>query len=271
MTVPRMNRIFALTASSISTADLLIPWRFGHYGAESDGPLTTPTTSLPSVGKYAWSASLLGSHPFHDVDTASKLTTAIITELELARNSINEDGSPNTALPFPGDVLRDDDMDTLTGKEIRFGPASAYPDDYVRFTAGGRSDYFTNDSKYEEFFFIEVDGDIELVGNAFTLESDTDVIITVEDQTASVTVGTPTEYKVWGELKELGLTQGISTSGSVFTTTREQQATCTIRYDARFLAGEILTDDLGREWRITSSRPLRDRRFIQYELSLDLV
>ena len=269
--VPRMNRVFTLTASAISTTEALIPWRYGHYGAEADGPLTTPVTSLPSVGKYAWSASLLGSHAFDDVDTANKIVAATITELELGRNSVNEDGSPNTALPPPGEILRDDDTDTLTGKEVRFGPASLYPDSYVKFTAGGRSDYFTTDSRYLEFFFITVDGSISKVGSNWTLEPDTDIIVTVQDQTADVSVATPSSYTVWGELREFGIQQNITTSGTVFTTGREQTATLTIRYNPKYLVGEKVVDDLDREWRVTSSRPIGDRRFIQYDLALDVV
>ena len=265
--VPRLNRVFTLTASSISTTEILIPWRYTVYGAQADGPIITPTTSSPSVGKYAWAASLLGSHDFDDVDTSDKLTTATITELELGHNSVNEDGSPNTNLPLPG-LLQDEH---LTGKEIRFGPASLYPDSYVRFTAGGRNEYFPDDSRFGQYFFIEVDGDITLVGDAFTLESDTAIIITVQDQTAQVSVDAPTRHKVFGELKELGVTQSISTSGSLITTSRDQSAYLTIRYDSRFLAGETVVDDLGRTWRVVSSRPISERRFIEYDMVLDVV
>ena len=265
--VPRLNRVFTLTASAITTTAILIPWRYTFYGAQADGPITTPTTSLPSVGKYAWSASLLGSHEFSDVDTSANIIAATITELEIGYNSVNEDGSPNTNLPLPG-LLQDEH---LRGKEIRFGPASLYPSSYVRFMAGGRSEYFPDDSRFGQFFFIEVDGDITLVGDAFTLESDDDVIITVEDQTAQASVDTPTEHKVFGELKELGVIQSISTSGSLITTSRDQSAYLTIRYDPRFLAGETVVDDLSRTWRVVSSRPISERRFIEYDMVLDVV
>ena len=245
MTTPKLNRIFTVRASSVQTTEVLIPWRFSGYGAQSSG-FGQPSTELPSTGLYAWSASLLGSHRFSAVDTSGKLTTATISELEIGRNSVNSDGTPNTSLPAPGGLLKDE---TLTGKEIRFGPASSYPDSYVRFTAGGRNDYFTNDAKYEEFFFIAVDGDITAAGDPFTLEEDDDVIVSVEGQTASASISTPTEYGgVWGELREEGLTQSITTSGSILTTVREQVATLLLRYDPRLLAGESVTDDLGREW-----------------------
>ena len=266
--LPRLNRVFEITASEISTSEILIPWRFNAYGAQAEGPSLQPTTSLPSVGKYAWSASLLGSHPFSDVNTSDKLATVTITELELGKNSVNEDDTPNSHLPIPGDVLRDD---VLTGKEIRFGPASAYPDSYVAFLAGGRNDYFTTDAKFEDYFFIEVDGDITAVGSAFALDADTDVIVTVEDQIASASVDTPATYRVWGEMKELGLQQTITTSGTLLVTSREQSALLTIRYDSRLLIGETVVDDLDRTWRVVSSRPIRDRRYLEYELALDVV
>ena len=266
--VPRLNRVVTVRASSVDTAEALIPWRFSHYGAESDGESVQPVTTLPSVGKYAWSASLLGSHDFSDVNTSAKLTTATITELELGRNSVNPDGSPNTALPLTGDVLRDE---TLAGKEIRFGPASLFPDSYVSFQASGRNDYFTNDSKLEEYFFIEADGPITAVGDAFTLEVDTDIVVTVQDQTAMQSVAESAEYRVWGELIEMGVSQSIQTSGSLLTSSREQTGFATVRYDARLLVAETMVDDLQREWRVTSSRPLNDRRFLRYELALDVV
>ena len=266
----RLNRIFTVRASSVTTtSEVLIPWRFSSYGAQSESPLSTPVTSLPSTGLYAWSVSLLGSHHFEDVDTSTKLVAATILDLELARQSVNPDGSPNTALPAPGDILRDE---TLSGFEIRFGPASGFPDDYVSFTSSGRADYFTTDSKYEEFFFVGVDGAITSVGDAFTLDSDDDVVITVEAQTAAQAISDPAEYAgIWGELREEGLTQSIASSGSLLVTTREQTASLTIRYDSRLLAGETVTDDLGREWRVTSSRPIADRRFLEYGLALDVL
>ena len=268
MTTPKMNRIFTVKASSITTADTLIPWRYSGYGAQAQG-FGQPVTSLPSDGLYAWSASLLGSHAFSAVNTSAKLVAATITELELGRISVNPDGSPNSATPNPGDLLRDE---TLSGKEVRFGPASLYPDSYVSFVASGRNDYFNSDSKYEEFFFIAVDGSITAVGDAFTLQTDTDIVVTVEDQTASAAISEPMEFSgVWGQLIEQGLTQSIASSGSILTTTREQVGTLLIRYDSRLLAGESVVDDLGREWRVTSSRPIRDRRFLEYELSLDVL
>ena len=228
-----------------------------------------PQTELPAVGRYGWSASLLGSHPFSAVNSSDKLTTATITELEIAANSISDDATPNTTLPLPGDVLRDE---TLAGKEVRVGPASLYPDVYVRFIASGRNDYFVSDSKYEEYFFIAVDSPITAVGQSFSLESDTDIITTVEAQIASASIATPmTMNGVWGQLIESGLQQTISTSGTLLITGREQTATLLIRYDPRLLSGESVVDDLNREWRVTSSRPIRDRRFIEYELSLSVV
>ena len=162
--------------------------------------------------------------------------------------------------------------ETLDGLEVRFGPASVYPDSYVRFTSSGRNDYFTNDSKYEEFFFIEVGSAITLVGDAFTLEMEEDVIINVENQTATTSISAPTLYEgVWGELDEQGLQQSLISTGSILVTGREQLATLTVRYDSRWLAGETVIDDLNREWRVTSSRPIRDRRYLEFELTLSVV
>ena len=267
MTTPRLNRIFSITASSIITGEQLIPWRYSAYGAPDTGG--QPATELPSLGKYAWAASLLGAHNFDNVDTSEKLTTATIPELELGRNTVNADGSENSTLPAPGDVLQDVALD---GMEVRLGPALLYPDSYVRFVSSGRNDYFTSSEKYLEFFFVEVDSAITLVGDAFTLESDTDVIVNISGQTATTTVSDAVLYQgVWGEIDEQGLQQSLISTGSILVTGREQLATLTVRYDSRWLAGETVIDDLNREWRVTSSRPIRDRRYIEFELTLSVV
>ena len=40
--IPRLNRIVTVKASSISTEESLIPWRFSHYGAEAEGESIQP-------------------------------------------------------------------------------------------------------------------------------------------------------------------------------------------------------------------------------------
>ena len=39
-----------------------------------------------------------------------------------------------------------------------------------------------------------------------------------------------------------------------------------VRYRSEYLAAETVTDDLAREWRVTSSRPFSDRRYLSLEL-----
>ena len=267
LTTPRMNRIFTITASRELTADTLLAWRFGTYSAEPFGRyIGLFTTVLPSLGRYAWVDRNDSTFAFEDVDTAQEIVDADIGELELGRNSVNDDATANSILPIPGNVL---EHAALVGMEVRFAPANEYPDNYVSFVSDGRADYPTNDAKFGEFFFIRVrPGTIERTGNDFTLLNTEEVIVTVEGQVAASSLADSLAFPgIWGELNEQGISQAISATGDVLTTSSQQTASLIVRYRSDLLAGTTVTDDLQREWRVTSSRPIRDRRYVLYELA----
>ena len=262
-----MNRIFTITASRELTADTLLAWRFGTYSAEPFGRYIGLFTSvLPSLGRYSWIDRNDATFTFEDVDTAQAIVAANVGELELGRNSINDDATPNAVLPIPGNVL---EHAALVGMEVRFAPANEYPENYVSFVSDGRSDYPTSDAKFGEYFFIRVRPEtIERTGSDFTLLNTEEVLVTVEGQVAASSLADSVSYPgIWGELNEQGISQAISTVGDVLTTSSEQTASLVIRYRSDLLAGTTVSDDLQREWRVTSSRPIRDRRYVLYELA----
>ena len=262
-----MNRLHTITASRELTADSLLAWRYGTYSAE---PLRQYiglfTTDLPSLGKYAWVDTNDATLSFEEVNTTQAIIAANVGDLELGRNSINDDGTPNAVLPIPGNLL---EHAALVGMEVRFAPANEYPDNYISFVSDGRADYPTNDDKFGEFFFIRVrPGTLDKHGSDFTLLDTEEVIVTVEGQAAASSLSDSIAYPgVWGELNEAGISQAISTAGDLLTTSSEQTASLIVRYRSDLLAGTTVTDDLQREWRVTSSRPIRDRRYILYDLA----
>ena len=268
-TVPtvKLNRLVTISAKRETQADSLIEWRYGTYSAEPlERYIGLFGTELPSLGKYAWIDVHDATLPFEDVNTAQAIVDADVGDLELGANSINDDGTPNSILPVPGNVL---EHAALVGMEIRFGPADEYPNAYVSFVSEGRDDYPTNDAKHGEYFFIRVrPGTISRVGNNFSLLDTEEIVVTVEGRMtdASLSDSVSTYWGIWAELTERGVQSGISTSGAILSTSREQTASCVVRYRTDFLAAETVTDDLAREWRVTSSRPFSDRRYLSLEL-----
>lgn len=267
MSTPRLNRIFTVTASRESvTADTLIEWRFNQYSAE---PLQRYmglfASTLPSTGKYAWIETGDATLPFGWVDSAQGIVDTEITDLELGANSVNDDGSPNSILPAPGGLL---EHDAIYGKEVRIYPANESGADYISFIAEGRTEYPTNDAKHGQFFFIKVrPGTFQHVGNNFDLFENEEILLSVEGQVTSSEFAEPIAYPgIWGEFNEKGIQQSIASAGDILDFDSEQTASLVVRYRNDLLGGESVIDDLGREWRVSSSRPIIDRRYIRYEL-----
>ena len=271
-----LNRIFTINASEESTMITPIAWRYNRY-AEESSPGGIPTTTSPSLGGYTWGEGN-GEELFTAVDTSAEIIAIAtnVTFLQLGYNSVNQDGSANANLPTPGAVLRGS---AINGKQVRFYLESEYPDgSYLSFIADRREEYPSNNSLFREYFFIEIRQvtddtgtnypEITLHGSPFNIPSKTTpIIITVQGQETSTIVSDPIEYPgVWGQLIERGATQSIQAAGTLLVTSAEATATLTVRYRPELAVGQTVDDDLGRHWRVETSRIIRDRRFIEYDL-----
>ena len=264
MTSPRyrLNRIVTVSGASAETEERPIEWRMDfHDGVGISG---TASTQLPSLGRYAFNrGSYSGSWHYDEVhDTDSLLATSIPT-LELGAISINADGSPNTILPSIEASLTDATLDNV---EVRFRPERLDSDNYFKWTATGRSDYFPSESKFHEFIFVYVESP-ELVGDAFSWDRNERVFFSVSGITAPQSIGEVSNRKAWAALYELGITSGIvSVGSSEIQTTSEETARLILRYDPDLAQGKAVTDDLGREWTVRSSRAIQNRRYLEFEL-----
>ena len=94
------------------------------------------------------------------------------------------------------------------------------------------------------------------------------MFLTVADQTTSTTLtDTATTFNgIWGEIFEEGLRDTVSIDGTDLTTATVASATFRTRYRSDLVGGETVVDDLGRTWNVESSRMIRDRRYIEYDL-----
>ena len=264
MTTPRyrLNRIVTISGASAETSEQPIEWRFDFQ--DGVGISGTASTQLPSLGRYAFNRGSYSGSWHHDEvhDTAALLTIAIPT-LEVGAQSIYADGSPNTILPSLEASLTDA---TLDGVEVRFRPERLPDTNFFKWTATGRSDYFPGEAKFHEFVFVFVENP-ELVGDSFSWARNERVLISVSGITAPMASGETTNRKAWGAITELGIVSGIVSVGSDnLQTVSEETARLVIRYDADLAQGKSVTDDLGREWTVRSSRAIRDRRFLEFEL-----
>ena len=266
MTLPKLNRIFTVTASSERQVSSPIEWRYDAYSAEPlQGYFGLYEITLPAVGKWVWTlADAIQS--LSSVNTAQAVIDAEIDGLEIGRNSVNDDGTPNAVLPIPGDTLEPAE---LTNVEVRLGVAANFDTDYLRFMATGRSDYFSNDEKFREILEIEIDAStMTLVGSDFTFTETGEILITVAGQATSATLTNPVTFGgVWGEMFEEGFSESINVTGLELSTAATARATFRTRYRFELLSGDTVVDDLSRAWNVASSRVLRDRRFIEYDLT----
>ena len=106
-----------------------------------------------------------------------------------------------------------------------------------------------------------------LVGDSFSWDRNERVFFSVEGITAPMASGETTDRKAWAQLVELGITSGIVAVGSSeLQTTSEETARLILRYDPDLAQGGKVADDLGRAWTVRSSRAIRDRRYLEFEL-----
>ena len=87
MTLPKLNRIFTVTASSERQVSSPIEWRYDAYSAEPlQGYFGLYEITLPAVGKWVWTlADAIQS--LSSVNTAQAVIDAEIDGLEIGRNS----------------------------------------------------------------------------------------------------------------------------------------------------------------------------------------
>ena len=264
MTTPRyrLNRIVTVSGASAETEEQAILWRMDFQ--DGIGISGTASTQLPSLGRYAFNrGSYSGSWHFDEVHDSDSLLAISIPTIELGAQSIYADGTPNSVLPSIEASLTDA---TLDGVEVRFRPERLPDTNYFRWTATGRSDYFPGEPKHHEYIFLYIESP-GLVGDSFSWDRNERVFFSVSGITAPMASGETTDRKAWAQLVELGLTSGIVSVGSDnLQTTSEETARLILRYDADLAQGKSVTDDLGREWTVRSSRAIRDRRFLEFEL-----
>ena len=107
-----------------------------------------------------------------------------------------------------------------------------------------------------------------LVGSDFTITDTSEILITVAGQETSTTLTTPiTHSGIWGEITEEVLTESLGLDGLELTSAARQTARFRMRYRADLLSGDTVIDDLGRTWDVAGSSLLRDRRYIEYDLT----
>ena len=257
-----LNRVVTISGASAETSEQPIEWRMDfHDGIGISG---TASTQLPSLGRYAFNrGSYSGSWHYDEVHDTDALLAIAIPTLEVGAQSIFPDGSPNTILPSLEASLTDATLDNV---EVRFRPERQDSDNYFRWTATGRGDYFPGQEKFHEYIFLYVESP-ELVGDVFSWNRNERVFFPVEGITAPQSTSETTNRKAWGQLVELGLTSGIvSVGSSEIQTTSEETARLILRYAPDLAQGGKVTDDLGRAWTVRSSRAIQNRRYLDFEL-----
>ena len=253
MTTPRLNRIFTVTGSSTETQRAHIPWGFhdnrgtgfvdgapGRWIAFSGFSVAPPDNALASV--YA----------------------AMVDSFNLNPQSVNAGGSDQADVPRIGDLLnaqnREDD-----GHWVRLSLADDL-DSYVQWTV---TEAYLSGSG--EIRLNVPDDSGVLVGNDFPISRDSYVVFRFELREADQSVETIIARPVWGALLERGSALGVidvtTTEGGITTTGSQEETTALARYDPSLAIGTALVDDLERQWTIRGSRTLLDRRYLEFDLT----
>ena len=258
----RLNRVVTVSGASAETEERPISWRFDYQDGVG-GAAGVGSTSLPSVGRYAFTAGQFRVWQYIHLHDSDALLSFGIPAIELGAQSVFADGTPNTTLPRIEVALKES---ALAGVWIRFRPERLAADNFVEWVARGRSDYFASQEKFQEYFFVDVHSPT-LSGDSFSWERDEPVIFSIEGQTLPVAASATADKKVWGRLDELGIVSGIVAVGGLESATAsEETARLILRYHPAIAQGKSVTDDLGREWTVRSSRAIQNRRFLEFEL-----
>ena len=262
MTIHSLNRIFTVSGGSAETEERAIEWRMDWQ--TGIGAAGTASPQLPSHGRYAFCRGFLNLWTYSDIYDTDTISSVNPPMLLLPARSVLENSEPDNTLPALETSLKDA---AVTDKWIRFRPVSNDADNYVQWTATGRRDYYADSPFFQEFFFVEVDTPT-LVGDSFSWLRDDAIIITVEDQTIPASASETLNKKAWGRITEYGISVDVLAIGSdEYQTPGEESARLILRYDANLARGKSVTDDLNREWTVKGARAIRERRFLEFDLS----
>ena len=257
-----LNRIFTVSGGSAETAERPISWRMDWQ--TGIGAAGTASPQMPSAGRYGFARGYLNLWTYSDIYDTDSLLDVAPPMLVLPARSVNADSTPDDVTPALETSLKEA---AVTDKWIRFRPERLASDNYVEWTATGRQDYFADSDFFQQFFFVSV-GSATLHGAAFAWERDESIIITVEDQQFPAPVSETTGKKAWGKLTELGISLDLLAVGSdEYQTPGEESARLIMRYDESIARGKSVTDDLGRVWTVKGSRSIRERRYMEFDLS----
>ena len=257
-----LNRVFTVSGGSAETADRAIEWRMDWQ--TGIGAAGTASPQLPSPGRYAFCRGYLGLWTYSDIHDTDSLLSVAPPMLLLPARSVLENSESDSTLPMLETSLKDS---AVADKRIRFRPVSNDADNYFQWTARGRQDYYADSPYFQEFFFVEVDTP-ELIGDSFSWNRDDAILITVEGQTMATSATETLDKKAWGRLTEYGIATDVLAIGSdEFQTPGEESARLILRYDASLARGKTVVDDLQREWTVKGSRAIRERRYMEFDIS----
>lgn len=249
MTTPRLNRIFTVSGADTETVDRHIRWGY-------DERLLPEKGLIQFRGQWiAYGYRSAGA----DVQTAQRLIDFGITGAGFSAAPVSAGGRNQIDVLNPLAVLSREDEDH-----------------WLRLTTpdAGESNLQWTVSFVRQFWDDVFDLDLtdgQLVGDDFDMPPSAYVQVMLERHTAPQSVAAAS-LKVWGEIQERGSALGVLTfaSDDPVSTGSEEQATAVVRYRPDIAIGLALTDDLGREWAIRGSRTLRDRRYLEYQLTRDV-
>ena len=257
MTTPRLNRIFSVTGSSTRTERRPIEWGYNAV---------TPN-NVPEALAGQWCPFLAGLSTIDDGALASEYA-ASVTAFDLYPESVGPGGAAQTGVPrigdqFPVGNTQDDDHWVRLSKPGQNGYVQ-WAATSVRTLAGG----FQTDGLVR----VSVPGGAgQLVGDDFTIGYSDYVVFSFERHAADFPVTTTIDKRVWGELLERGSALGVidvtTAQGNQVLTGSQEEGSATVRYDPGLGIGTMLVDDLARTWLIRGSRTLRDRRYLEFDLT----